>query len=214
MNLTANNPKKLPMSIVCLFLGVCSLGAALSLNPMLAQTAPPISHVPAGWFLAGSKPASYRTSVDKELIRDGQPSAYLLSAAPVPDGFGTLMQSISAANYAGKRVRLRASIQSRDVDDWAGIWLRADKGQTAVAFDNMQNRAIKGTQAWSPHDVVLDIPEDATGISFGVLLSGTGEVWVNHMTFEIVDKQVAVTFPGSSPKAPLPASPVNLNFKE
>jgi hypothetical protein len=197
-----------------LLLAICLFTASTPLRPMLAQTATQTNHAPSGWFLAGSKPASYRTGVDKELIRDGQPSAYLVSAPPVPNGFGTLMQSISATNYAGKRVRLRASIQSQNVGDWAGIWLRADQGQTAVAFDNMQNRAIKGTQSWTSHDVVLDIPKDATGISFGVLLSGPGEVWVNHMTLEIVDQLVAVTSPGPSPNAPLSATPVNLNFKD
>jgi hypothetical protein len=218
MNLPAKTPKQLRprthMSIACLSLAACALGAALPLSPMLAQSADQTSHAPSGWFLAGSKPASYRTGVDKALMRDGQPSAYLVSVTSEPDGFGTLMQSISAANYAGKRVRLRASIQSQNIGDWAGIWLRADKGQTAVAFDNMQDRAIKGTQPWSPHDVVLDIPEDATGLSFGVLLTGTGEVWVNHMILEIVDKQTALTSSGPSPKAPLAATPVNLSFTE
>ena len=91
--------------------------------------------------------------------------------------------------------------------------MRVDRERTMVAFDNMQNRGIKGTQTWSDCDVVLDVPDDATGISFGVLLSGSGKVWVNHVTFEVVGKDIAVTAP-NQPKQSLPTSPVNLNFRE
>jgi len=43
-----------------------------------------------------------------------------------------------------------------------------DKGkETGVAFDNMQDRAIKGTTDWRRYEVVLDVPEDATGIAPG-----------------------------------------------
>ena len=195
---------------LCVFLGSCALSADFGLDrPLLAQAPDQTGRAPSGWLLAGSKPANYRIGVDKAMIHEGLPSAYLLSAVPTTDGFGTLMQSIDAANYAGKRVRLRTSIKSQDVGEWAGMWMRVDKGPTAVAFDNMQNRAIKGTQAWSTYDVVLDVPEDATGISFGILLSGAGEVWVNHVTFEIVGKETEVTS-----KPPLSKSPVNPNFSD
>jgi len=163
--------------------------------------------------MAGSKPASYQTSVDKAMSRNGQPSASLKSIAPVTDGFGTLMQSISASDYAGKRVRLRAWVRSQDVGDWAGVWMRVDKEKTVVAFDNMESRAIKGTQSWKQCDVVLDVPEDATGIFFGILLSGSGEVWMNDVSLEVVGKEVPVT--GPPPQAPkLPAHPTNLKFTE
>jgi hypothetical protein len=200
---------------LCLFLGSCELSTDFGLaHPLLAQASDQTHGAPSGWFLAGSKPASYRTGIDKTIIHEGQPSAYLLSAVPTTGGFGTLMQSIDAANYAGKRVRLRASVKSQDVGEWAGIWMRVDKERTAVAFDNMQNRAVKGTQPWSTYDVVLDVPEDATAISFGILLAGSGEVWIDHVTFETVGKETEITSPQQDLKPALSKRPVNLNFSE
>jgi len=186
----------------------------LGLNPLLAQTSDATGQAPVGWHLAGSKPANYNTGVDKEEIRDGKPSAYLRSVTPNTEGFGTLMQSINASNYIGERVRLRAWVKSQEVNEWAGMWMRVDRGQAAVAFDNMENRAIKGTQPWRAYDVVLDVPEGSTGISFGVLLSGAGEVWMNHVVLEEVGKDTMVT--GSTPnqRPPLSATPVNLDFTE
>jgi hypothetical protein len=206
-------PLRTYLSIFCLL--IASLALAAKPIPILAQAQ--TDSAPSGWLLAGSQPENYRTGIDRSLMHDGQPSAYLRSAVPEPTGFATLMQSISAVNYAGKRVRLRAAIQTQNLGGWAGLWMRVDKQQTPVAFDNMHDRALKGTQPWSPQEVVLDVPEDATGISFGLLLSGPGEAWLNHMTFEVVGKEISVTSPASptpAPKPPLPATPVNLTLSE
>jgi hypothetical protein len=67
-----------------------------------------------------------------------------------------------------------------------------------------------GTQPWTSKDVILDEPDDATSISFGILLSGTGEVWMNPLTFEAVSKETETT----GAKSPLSSSPVNLSFTE
>jgi hypothetical protein len=199
---------------VCLLLAACVLSANFGLSPLWAQAVSPTDRAPNGWYLAGSKPAAYRSGVDKEALHDGQPSAYLQSTVTKTEGFGTLMQTIDAAEYAGKRVRLRAAVKSQSLADWAGLWMRVDKDQTmGAAFDNMQDRGIKGTQAWGSYDVVLDVPSDATRIAFGILLSGEGQVWMNHVTFEIVDTETQVTG-YRAVKPSLSKKPVNLSFSE
>lgn len=201
-----------------LVVATCLVNAHLSVTAVHAQTTAQLDRAPTGWILAGSMPANYSTGVDRGTTRNGQPSAYLRSAAPVTGGFGTLMQSIGASEYAGKRVRLRAWVSPKDVADWAGLWMRVNKGQAVVAFDNMQSRAIQGTQDWEAHDVVLDVPNDATSISFGILLSGTGAVWMNGLTFEAVGQDVALTSAGKWPPSKLTpkmaAHPVNLDFSQ
>ena len=62
-----------------------------------------------------------------------------------------------------------------------------------LAFDNMQNRAIKGTTDWQFYEVVLDVAPEATAIAFGVLLSGAGRVWLNDFQFEEVSNEVKTT---------------------
>ena len=130
--------------------------------------------VPQGWHLAGSKPADYESGVDAQAQYNSHPSAYLKSKKAAAEGFGTLMQDFRAEQYAGKRLRFTALVKSENVQDWAGLWMRVDKGREAVAFDNMQQRPIEGTSGWQQYAVVLDVPQNATGIFFGVLLSGSG----------------------------------------
>ena len=158
---------------------------------------------PKGWFLAGSSPKDYKTSVDTNMTRSGKTSACLKSVVATPAGFGTMMQTIKADSYRGKRVRMSGYVRSDGVTDWAGLWMRVDgpKGEP-MAFDNMQNRAIKGTGDWSKYDVVLDVPADAKEIAFGVLLSGTGQVWINDLSFESVGNDVAVTGTGATRELP------------
>jgi hypothetical protein len=74
------------------------------------------------------------------------------------------MQELRAGRYAGKRLRLSAFIKSDGVQDWAGQWMRVGKDSQSVAFDNMQDRPSKGTSGWQNYHVVLDVPQDATGI--------------------------------------------------
>jgi len=140
----ASRPYRSSVLASCLLIGACLITANLAFSKSL-PAADQVNQAPAGWSLAGSNPTSYRTGIDKATAYEGRPSAYLQSNASAVDGFGTLMQSIDAANYAGKRVRLRASVESQDVTSWAGMWMRVDKQKTVVAFDNMQDRAIKGT---------------------------------------------------------------------
>lgn len=43
-----------------------------------------------------------------------------------------------------------------------GLWFRVD-GTTgkSLSFDNMQDRAVKGTTEWARYEIVLDVPEGA-----------------------------------------------------
>ena len=166
---------------------------------------------PRGWFLAGSMPASYDTGVDGQASYNGHPSAFLKSKDLRIDGFGTLMQQIRAEHYLGKRVRFSAYVKAADAEGWAGLWMRIDKDSKQLAFDNMQNRPIKGTADWQKYDVVLDVPQDATGIFFGVLLGGTGQVWISNAKFEVVGSDIPTTGGAAAPV--MPDEPSNLNFE-
>lgn len=149
---------------------------------------------PGGWSLAGSRPSSYDTGTDKKVKRSGQASGYLESKEPKIDGFGTLMQVISSSKYVGKRLRLSAAVKTDNVTEWAGLWMRIDgDGNRSLGFDNMQERAIRGSLDWKSYEVVLDVPKEATDVAFGVLLHGTGALWIDDVKLEAVSLSVPVT---------------------
>jgi hypothetical protein len=187
-----------------------------------------LAQVPEGWMLAGNKPAEYDCSIDPSTSYQGLASTYIKSKSGIEtSGFGTLSQYFGAAKFAGKRVRFSAQLKSDaiekhgTVEGWAGLWLRIDDnnhGSSAsprvVGFDNMHqtgvDRAVKGTTPWRNYAVVLDVPEGATGIGLGVLLSGSGAIWISNIKFDVVGPEVPVT--ASMP--PTRTAPENLGFEK
>jgi DNA-binding winged helix-turn-helix (wHTH) protein len=156
----------------------------------------PLAHfgVDDYWEKDGSTPASYEAGLDTHTIYNGQLTACLRSKESVAgDYFGALSQFFPAGEYRGKRVRFGAFVKSEGVRDWAGLWMRVDNLQGSAAFDNMQDRPIKGTTGWQHYSVVLDVPLDATGLVYGVLLAGSGTIWLGSAKFEAVGTDVPTT---------------------
>jgi hypothetical protein len=185
------------------------------LTALAALTASPVrgEETPKGWFRAGSNPKDYEMSVDRAVFHAGKASATLKSVATQASGFGTLMQTFKADAFRGKRVRMSGHVRAQDAADWAGLWMRVDGPQKeALAFDNMQGRPIKATSDWTSYEIVLDVPESAQEIAFGLLLSGKGQVWMDDLNFEVVGKDVPTT--GESQKEQRRKGPTNLDFEE
>jgi hypothetical protein len=62
-----------------------------------------------------------------------------------------------------------------------------------LGFDNMSNRKINGNIDWTKYEIVLDVPTETISIAYGALLAGTGKIWFDDITFEIVDETVPTT---------------------
>ena len=163
---------------------------------------------PEGWFLAGTSPGDYEMVLDESVAHAGKSSARLASTR-TPDGFGTIMQSFRADEYRGKRLQLSAHVKAKDVENWAGVWMRVDGPENKVmSFDNMQSRPIRATQDWTAHVIVLDVPPTAKAIAFGLLLHGGGTVWLDDLMFKVVDNTVPITGSGNDSE-----KPVNLDLE-
>jgi hypothetical protein len=53
--------------------------------------------------------------------------------------------------------------------------------------------ALHGTHGWTERSVVLDLPEDAVSLHYGVLLQGYGRVWARSFKIASVGQEVPVT---------------------
>ena len=163
---------------------------ALMLLPACAGLASPNC-----WELAGGEQSCYQLDHDFVVTHAGKPSGRLMSIGEC-QSFGTMVQCIDPAGYAGKRVRFSAYVKALGVKDWAGLWMRVDGGDgygTALAFDNMNARPIKGSKDWARYEVVLDVAKDAKSICLGLLLQGPGKVWLSGVSFEPVGTAVPTT---------------------
>ena len=154
--------------------------------------------LPSGWFKGGRPAENYEIGTDAGTTRAGKASVFVRARIPGPGGFGTIMQVHRADEFRGKRVRLRGYIKAANVEDWAGFWLRvdpADLNGRPLAFENMADRPVRGSRDWGPHHIVLDVPDDAALLHYGLLLSGDGTVWASDVQVEVVARTVPLTTP-------------------
>lgn len=167
-----------------------------------------------GWILSGSDPSHYEMGIDRETVHMGMVSGYLKSVAATSETqFATIMQQFKSDKYKGKRIRLSAFIKAENVEHFAGLWMRVDNAEgDTLQFDNMGNRPINGSAHWQHYSVVLDVPSNSASISFGVLLTGRGKVWMDGFSFETVDHRTPST--NMQLGAELRDEPENLSFEE
>ena len=152
-----------------------------------------LDEIPGGWFKAGDVPDSYRMGLDSKVFSHGQKSATIESLVTEINGFTTLMQTCYALHYAGKRIKMTGYIRSENVAGWSGMWLRIDAktGQDFLGFDNMEDRPVQGTSDWTKCEIIMDVPPESGTLNFGVLLAGTGKIWFDNVTFEVVNSLAA-----------------------
>jgi len=172
--------------------------------------------IPKGWFVAGSELGSdstdYEIGVDDQAAHDGKRSTYIRSKTP-PRGFAVLMQMIMAENYKGTRLAMTGYAKSEQMRGWAGFWMRVDGlNESNLRFDNMADRPITGTTGWTKYQVVLDVPDDAAYIAFGMVMSGQGQVWFDDIQFQIVGNNIPTT--DIRKGTDYLDHPVNLSFEE
>lgn len=156
--------------------------------------------VPVGWKGSSSAPEKYSIGVDRAIAYDGDVSFTFMSRKAGSENVVSLFQSIEAGQYAGQRVRFQAYVKTCNVNSSTAIWMRADsKEEGCVAFDNMLRRGdmpgrrISGTTDWKRYHIVLNVPRETVALTYGTMLEGSGRVWIDACSLEIVSKEVQIT---------------------
>ncbi len=168
-----------------------------------------------GWIVTGTAPKDYSVEFDQVIFHKGTRSVRIKGERLNYNNgdYITVMQHFKASHYIGKRIRFSAFIKTQEVKAWCGLWMRInDSTANILKIDNMQNRPIRETNDWNYYAVVLDVPISSNIINMGILLNGTGTVWMDHINFETVDMNVETTDVDLSSE--LPEEPVNLSLEE
>jgi hypothetical protein len=151
--------------------------------------------LPQHWFLSGENYMAarndYTAAIDRTVTYEGSGSGLLKSMSDTAQG-ATLMQVSSASTYKGKRIRFSAFLRSEGIARRAGLWIRADDMDgTTVAFRNCYAASapksfVQGTTDWKEVEIFVDIPDTAMDLSFGVQMGGTGTVWIDNASIDVI----------------------------
>jgi tetratricopeptide (TPR) repeat protein len=151
-----------------------------------------------GWFVPSMENVTGNLA---ELHRKGCHSkgscAVLIAPATPPDSPGRLMQSFSAAAYRGKTVRLRAwlKVEAGAPGDHAQIFLQVQgpnrRSGTRAEKDlqaNLSEQAFPNEPGWTMREVSGKVDKDAQFLEFGFSTFGHGRVWIDDVSFEVVNE--------------------------
>lgn len=183
--------------------------ASLVLAPLAAH-----AQVPAGWQAVTDGSGEYTVSADVARRDGGQGYAGATIKANVasPRGSAMLAQSIRADAYRGKRVRLTGFLKTIGVNEGTAVlFMRVDGEGTVQTSDFMENRPLMLTTDWARQEIVLDIPRNAVGFTYGFLLGGSGQAWLDDVQLDVVGDDVPTT---GRPGGLYPASNRNLDPRE
>lgn len=148
-----------------------------------------------GWTVLEEALRDYEIGIDTQVKHSGKSSASARSKASANAARAVaLRQSVNAAQFHGKKVRLTGWLKGEKIEGWAGLWLRVDGERgDRLSMDNMQNRPVKGSSEWRQYELTLDVPDNAIAVSFGLVLAGNGQVWADDLRVESVSRDQATT---------------------
>jgi hypothetical protein len=157
-----------------------------------------------GWLLQGATPHAYALALDPTGGPNGGPCARVRSREGSSPDSAALMQFFVADEYRGSRLRLSARIRTESLSAGCGLWMRLYENPREVLCNES---GIRGDESWTRREVVLDIDESITLISFGLEVRGEGTAWLADVAVERVGADVPATASRN-----IPSHPINLGF--
>jgi TIR domain len=150
----------------------------------------PVGNQPPGWFNSAGFVGDVSTAYEIRVVPrpDGGNGACVLFQNPraTQEEFGSLMQRFLALDLASKTIRLEGEIKTKNVAQWAGLWLRADDDDgNMLFFDNMEKRPIRGTTSWTKYVIQFPLPSKTVWLNYGILLVGRGMMWADNFRFMV-----------------------------
>jgi len=147
-----------------------------------------------GWQLTAPITDNFEASRDTNVTFRGKPSARLKSDVFRAD-LASLVQTIDAAQYRGKRIRYSTYAKTKSVEGWTGAWIRIDSIHNEFrAYEDTHNVELQGNHDWAALTLVLDVPDDALSIELGLSQEGSGTSWFGPVSVETVENNVRTTF--------------------
>lgn len=149
---------------------------------------------PAGWEVRDVVRSYGFDVVTSETAPHSGMRSAVLQRAPGPyygEYIGRFAQRVDAAAYRGRRVRLRAAVRGQlsgqESAAWLSLTISGAGFASQSAFDSGDRYPITDAD-WQVHEVVADVPEDATIISYGLNMTGSGAVWLDTVSLEVVER--------------------------
>lgn len=160
---------------------------------------------PHGWrSYRGRKP--YERGIDPGGFQ-GMPSVFLRSKARAASEIEAVMkfhdtnvmltQAVKANAYRGKHIHFAGDIKSDHVEPRAGLVIdillnppkKLSQRWHQKRIERMrQEKLAQGTHDWMHYETTISVPVNAQYIDFGLILHGTGQIWLANAQLEVIEQ--------------------------
>lgn len=136
-------------------------------------------------------PTAYSFTVDRVTKRSGAASLSIRNLRP--EVYGSVTQRLAAAPYLGQALRFSVWLRTDNVvpneyGKGATPLLQAWAGGSPAVSASFETAAIAGTTEWIRREVGIDVPASAEWIEVGVMLTGSGTVWLDDAMLETASR--------------------------
>lgn len=136
------------------------------------------------WFIPESP---YQVALDSSVTADGYYSLKMQidTKGKAPYYYGIFMNAIPIV-FAADSVTISGKIRTENVKDgYAGVFCNIDTEDGRMISESMEEQGVTGSTEWSEYQLKLKMPEKAQLLTFGGLLTGTGEAWFDDFVVYI-----------------------------
>ena len=142
---------------------------------------------PVGWYI-GQPP--YSASIDTVIRYRYSKSLRFEADTTDENSFGMSSMSFPVDAARGKILLFKGKVKTEKVENgYAGLWLSASNEEGTLAFENMNDRGLLGTNDWRQVSIEIPIDETVSRINFGGIFTGKGIVWFDDFEIFIDDKK-------------------------
>ncbi|MGH8274119.1 MAG: S41 family peptidase [Gammaproteobacteria bacterium] len=163
----------------------CHSSHSPDLAKVLSFDVPPVEKVPGDWY-GGPEGTVFLAA---RMSHKGQ-KVVLLSLNNGGVHQFSAFDSCAWMGFTGKKITLQGYLRTKDVSGYAGLWMKEYGGSEALASDDMQTKNLHGTTGWKKYSITLPKKVHAVWFSFGVLLQGSGKVWVSGLQLLVDGKPI------------------------
>jgi hypothetical protein len=168
---------RLAAALACVSAAAVPAGAEEpALDAILRFEAEREGGAPTGW---GGGPRE-TIHFDSTVVHGGLGAARLERDERSLSDFTSITKKIPV-DFEGDSLELRGFLRTERVTEFAGLWMREDSRSGTLHFDNMRERGLRGTTGWTEYSIHLPVDPKARDLFFGVLVAGTGKVWVDDL---------------------------------
>ena len=125
--------------------------------------------------------ANYTAAPDPTVQHDGHATVCLAStASATPAQWSSFNHDeTEMEKFRGNRIRVSIWIKSEKVSGGTGVWINGDANGKSFNEGQKGHRPLRGTKDWKQYSAVIDVPEGTSDLSWGIVMNGTGKIWID-----------------------------------